>query len=251
MATNTQRHRSEMPDYPFFPGPPRADAALSQAETEQFRELGYVIKRGFFSREQVEQKRAAAASLKRAAEAPGSLQFAPPRTKRVSIGGSPWSASWNRAAQGVEGADAPGDALNPGRITYIDDVHALDATSEMHMRDGRLLRMISELLGDDIDAYQAAFVVKPAHTDEQYHGWHQDIVDYGGTSQDGDGAYGGMTNFGNVLTITYLSAVSPGHGSTKLAPRSHRTPDGKEGPVRPRVRPDTHFPFPSQFLILN
>lgn len=65
-------------------------------------------------------------------------------------------------------------------------------------------------------------------------GQHQDIVDYGGTSQDGDGAYGGMSNFGNLLTITYLSPVSAGRGSTKLAPRSHRTPDGKEGPVRPR-----------------
>ena len=59
---------------------------------------------------------------------------------------------------------------------------------------------------------------------------HQDIVDYGGTSQDGDGAYGGMTNFGNLLTITYLSTVSPGHGSTRLAPRSHRTDGGLEGP---------------------
>jgi|EP01043_Picozoa_sp_COSAG02_P061517 hypothetical protein len=174
MATNTQRHRSEMPDYPFAPGPSRAGAPalLSQTDAEQFRTLGYVIKRGFFSPEEVEQKRtAAAALLKRAAEAPGSLQFEPPRTSRVSIGGSPWSASWNRAAEGVERADAPGDTLNPGRITYIDDVHALDATSERHMRDERLLWMVSELLGDDINAYQAAFVVKPAHTDEQYHGW--------------------------------------------------------------------------------
>ena len=161
-----------MPDYPF--AVPRAGAPmqLSQTDVEQFRELGYVIKRGFFSPSEVEQKRtAAAALLKRAAEAPGSLQFKPPRTSRVSIGGSPWSTSWNRAAEGVERADAQGDRLNPGRITYIDDVHALDATSERHMRDERLLRMVSELLGDDIDAYQAAFVVKPAHTDEQYHGW--------------------------------------------------------------------------------
>lgn len=181
MATNMQRHRSEMPDYPFVSKPPPGvPTALSQAELEHFRELGYVIKRGFFSAADVEQKRkAAAALLKRAAEAPGTLQFEPPRTSRVSIGGSPWSASWNRAAAGVERADAPGDALNPGRITYIDDVHALDAECERHMRDEGLVGMVSELLGDDVDAYQAAFVVKPAHTDEQYHGWHQDIVDYG------------------------------------------------------------------------
>jgi ectoine hydroxylase-related dioxygenase (phytanoyl-CoA dioxygenase family) len=38
----------------------------------------------------------------------------------------------------------------------------------------------------------------------------------------------------NLLTITYLSPCKAGHGSTRLAPRSHRTPDGKEGPVRPR-----------------
>jgi hypothetical protein len=138
-----------------------------------------VIKRGFFSAAEVEQKRAAASALlTRAAEAPGTLAFEPPRTSRVSIGGSPWSAAWNRAAADTERGDAPGDALNPGRITYIDDVHALDAEMEQHTRCDKLLQMLSELLGDDINAYQAAFVVKPAHTDESYHGWHQDIVDY-------------------------------------------------------------------------
>jgi hypothetical protein len=31
-------------------------------------------------------------------------------------------------------------------------------------------------------------------------------VDYGGTSKDGDGQYGGMSNFGNLLTITVRAA---------------------------------------------
>ena len=196
----------------------------------------YVILRGFWNAQETDQKRRAAADmLSRAALQPGSLAFSDGRTTRASIGGCPWSASWNRAAAeaGVDAGD--GDALNPGRITYIDDVHGLDADMERHMRSEKLLGAVSSLLGGDVDAYQCAFVIKPPETDIAYHGWHQDIVDYGGTSLDGDGEYFGMTNFGNLLTITYLSAVGPGHGSTKLAPRFHRTPDGREGPVRPRL----------------
>ena len=77
-----------------------------------------------------------------------------------------------------------------------------------------------------------AFVVKPPQSDITYHGWHQDIVDYGGTSRDGDGEYGGMSNFGNVLTITYLNHCSEDHGSTRIAPRFHRTADGAQPPTQ-------------------
>ena len=35
-----------------------------------------------------------------------------------------------------------------------------------------------------------------------------------------------MSNFGNVLTITYLNHCSEDHGSTRIAPRFHRTADG-------------------------
>ena len=57
-------------------------------------------------------------------------------------------------------------------------------------------------------------------------------MDYGGTSRDGDGEYGGMSNFGNVLTITYLNHCSEDHGSTRIAPRFHRTADGAQPPTQ-------------------
>eukprot|EP01052_Picozoa_sp_SAG31_P003837 SAG31_NODE_151_length_22216_cov_37.572139_20_plen_237_part_00 len=68
------------------------------------------------------------------------------------------------------------------------------------------------------------------------YGWHQDIADYGG-SGDCDGSttsyvYHGMTNFANVCTITYLNDVAPDQGATSVIPRSHRSADGREGPVR-------------------
>lgn len=59
-------------------------------------------------------------------------------------------------------------------------------------------------------------------------------MDYGGTGGDGPQQYYGMTNFGNLLTITYLNHCAAGRGTTIIAPGFHRTANGQEGPVRER-----------------
>ena len=60
-------------------------------------------------------------------------------------------------------------------------------------------------------------------------------VDYGGTGGDGPKQYHGMTNFGNLLTITYLNHCTAGNGTTIVAPRCHRVPGTRaEGPIRER-----------------
>ena len=132
-----------------------------------------VILRQFFSPEEVAAKKAAAAGLlQRACAKDGGfrqLERLDEKEGHVPIGGCPWSAARVRA-----GADAlPGDPANPGRVTYIDDVHAVDAEMERHARDPKLLGALQHLLGDEIDGYQMAFVVKPPQSDITYHGWHQ------------------------------------------------------------------------------
>ena len=114
-----------------------------------------MILRQFFSPEEVAAKKAAAAGLlQRACAEDGGfrqLERLDGKDGHVPIGGCPWSAARVRA-----GADAlPGDPANPGRVTYIDDVHAVDAEMERHARDPKLLGALQHLLGDEIDGYQS------------------------------------------------------------------------------------------------
>jgi ectoine hydroxylase-related dioxygenase (phytanoyl-CoA dioxygenase family) len=132
----------------------------------------------------------------------------------------------------------PADVANPHRVGYVNDLHLHQAALAPTLAMPRLLHCLTELLGPDIDAWQVATVVKSPQLRWAGGGysWHQDIADYGG-SGDTDGAgtdftYHGMTNFGNVCAITYLSDCAPDHGGTSVIPRSHRTAAGAEGPVR-------------------
>ena len=132
-------------------------------------------KRGSMSRKKVAAKKAAAAGLlQRACAEDGGfrqLERQDGKDGHVPIGGCPWSAARVRA-----GADAlPGDPANPGRVTYIDDVHAVDAEMERHARDPKLLGALQHLLGDEIDGYQSKGVILsryaalPSRLLEKYH----------------------------------------------------------------------------------
>ena len=124
--------------------------------------------------------------------------------------------------------DGPADSGNPHRVGYVNDLHLHHPALTPTAAHSRLLNCLTELLGPDIDAWQVATVVKPPglRWAGGGYGWHQDIADYGG-SGDCDGkstsyTYHGMTNFGNLCAITYLSDCSPDQGATSIIPRSHR-----------------------------
>jgi ectoine hydroxylase-related dioxygenase (phytanoyl-CoA dioxygenase family) len=109
------------------------------------------------------------------------------------------------------------DAFNPDRVTYLDNLHTHDAAFDRHLRDPKLVLLLSELLGEDIDCYQCCTVVKPPRHDNEQHGWHQDITYYGSPTFS-NRSYRGMTNFGNLCCITYLHAASPDRGATSVIP---------------------------------
>jgi ectoine hydroxylase-related dioxygenase (phytanoyl-CoA dioxygenase family) len=92
-------------------------------------------------------------------------------------------------------------------------MHLRDDRLDAHLRDPRLLGAVASLIGQDVDAFQACTITKPARSDFEYHGWHQDAADYGA-----------LRNMKNVATITYLCDVAPDEGSTSLVPGSHRAP---------------------------
>lgn len=120
------------------------------------------------------------------------------------------------------------DQINPDRVTYVDNLHTHDAAFDAHLRDRKLVLLLAELLGDDIDCYQCATVIKPPRHDNEHHGWHQDVTYYGSPAFE-NRSYRGMTNFGNLCCITYLSDASEHRGATSVIPATHRTSDGGGG----------------------
>jgi hypothetical protein len=258
-----QRHRSEMGgDFPFASTAatgPDAPPPLDPETVEHFCREGWLVARGFLSAERAAELRAAAVELlqrfRRNWRDPA--QRLPPPSESTpmwhrtghavdlhtgELAGVAFDA-WMQP-EGSEGGDptassAAADTINPHRVQYINDIHDLEPAFARYSRDPELLALLSQLLGDDIDCTQCATVTKPGGINFDYHGWHQDIADYGGSGgiqADGDEQsyrYDSMTNFGNVGTITYLGPgpSGPDTGSTSVLPRSHRTADGAEGPI--------------------
>ena len=109
--------------------------------------------------------------------------------------------------------DGLGDADNPNRVVYLNDLHLRHPRLDEHMRNARLTSVFCDLWNADIKAFQAASVIKPNGYDAEYHGWHQDMVDYVPLSSDR-----------NACAITYLDAMGADTGGTSLVPGSHRGP---------------------------
>lgn len=171
--------------------------------------------RGFFDEGEVQELREAMGGL---------LQKAVPE-QLPDVGVDRWLGAEGQALRHSLGVTDPEpDAYNPARVTYIDNVHKYDPVFDRHLRHPRLLRALSELLGDDIDAFQCATSIKPSQWDGEDHGWHQDTTYYGSPTF-GNRDYRGMTNFGNLCCITYLQQAGKQRGGTEVIPRTHRNHD--------------------------
>jgi hypothetical protein len=160
---------------------------LTKDQVDHFNVEGYVILRDMFSRSDVSSLLEAMAEM-----------IADKKRGTPGVGYDRWS-------------NEPGDALNPHRVTYINDIFALDERLDAHMRDPRLTGVFCDLFGLDINAFQSAAVIKTVQLNFDYHGWHQDAPDYMP-----------LSNYKNACALTYLGEMGPDTGGTSLVPRSHR-----------------------------
>ena len=147
---------------------------LDNREIESFERDGYLILRGFFDKAEVAELRDATVEILGRAKrgAPG-------------IGFDPWTTE-------------PGDALNPNRVYYYNDIFLKHPRLDAHMRNPRLATVFYELYGSDIDAFQSATVVKPAMMNFDFQGWHQDAPDYIP-----------LSNYKLSSALTYLGEMGP------------------------------------------
>lgn len=159
---------------------------LDRREIDAFARDGFLILRGFFDRAEARQLRDATAEV-----------LARARRGARGVGFDPWTRE-------------PGDALNPRRVTYYNDIFLAHPRLDAHMRDPRLAAVFCELYDNDIDAYQSAAVVKPAMMNFDFQGWHQDAPDYVP-----------LSNCKLSSALTYLGDMGPDTGGTSLVPGSH------------------------------
>ncbi|MYD43903.1 MAG: phytanoyl-CoA dioxygenase family protein [Gammaproteobacteria bacterium] len=160
---------------------------LNQDQIESFAGDGFLILREFFTSNVVDELRQATVEL---------LTATPRGTP--GVGFDPWS-------------NKPGDALNPHRVTWYNDIFLKHRRLDAHMHDERLATVFCELYDSDIDAFQSATVVKPENSNFDFQGWHQDAPDYIP-----------LSNFKLSSALTYLCDMGPDTGGTSLVPSSHR-----------------------------
>lgn len=165
---------------------------LATEQISQFEQEGYLVLKGLFSPAEVTALKQAIAELLE----PITRQDRPPDT-----GFDPW----------FHGRDRGGDALNPNRVVYMNDLHLQHPRLNAHMRSEKLCTVFCDLWQADINAFQAATVLKPNQYDAEYHGWHQDMPDYVPLSNDR-----------NACVITYLCEMGPQNGGTSFVPGSHK-----------------------------
>ena len=180
---------------------------LSRNDIEAFENAGFLILRSFYDAKDVEELR----------DAMVEILSATPRGTR-GVGFDPWSSG-------------SGDALNPHRVYWYNDVFLKSRRLNKHMHDSRLADVFCELYDNDVDAYQSATVIKPPMTNFDFQGWHQDAPDYIP-----------LSNFKLSSALTYLCEMGPDTGGTSMIPGSHRAGlfdrlyEKVEGwPVRKRV----------------
>jgi ectoine hydroxylase-related dioxygenase (phytanoyl-CoA dioxygenase family) len=170
---------------------------LSQQHLLQYETNGFFVVRGLFSATEVAALKAAMVSL---------LQPLTREQRSADTGFDPWPAA------------APGDADNPHRVVYVNDLHLRHPRLNQHMRSAKIADIFCALWNADIKAFQAASVIKPPHYNADYLGWHQDMPDYIPLSNDRNGCI-----------ITYLCEMGPDSGGTSVVPATHR------GELLPRV----------------
>ncbi|MBJ38991.1 MAG: hypothetical protein CMD83_11090 [Gammaproteobacteria bacterium] len=170
---------------------------VSQALRRAYADDGYFILRGLFDADEVASLKAAMHEL---------LAEVTPEDRSPDIGFDPWKRL-------VPNGVADGDANNPYRVIYMNDLHLRHSRLDAHMRSTKIAEVFCDLWDADINAFQSASVIKPNQQDNAYHGWHQDMPDYVPLSNDRNGC-----------VITYLDEMGPDTGGTSLVAGTHRVP---------------------------
>ena len=155
---NVQRGRAEMADFPF--GDP-SDGPLSAEDVRAFCTEGYVVVKGFYSETRAAELRTRASAVLTAVAAEGWELPPDAQEKAIIVARDPWAA-----ANGREG-----DALNPGRVRFVNSIHHLDAELAAHYRDPKMMAAMRQLLGPDVNGGQCCTVTKPAGVNFEWHGW--------------------------------------------------------------------------------
>lgn len=162
---------------------------LTNAQLDAYEEDGYIVLKQFFDRETIDELTAAMVELLSA-------------TKRGTpgVGFDPWTTQ-------------PGDALNPNRVYWYNDIFLQHPRLDAHMRDRRLVSVFEDIYKCSVFAFQSAAVIKTPRFNFDFQGWHQDAPDYIP-----------LTNFKLASALTYLGDMGPDTGGTSVIPGSHRKP---------------------------
>lgn len=160
---------------------------LSSAQLDEYERNGCLILRSFWNADTVAELREVSISV---------LRGIPPGRKGVGY---------------HPGTKELGDAINPSRITYMNDIHLIHPRFDAHMRCKEFAQLFLDLYSCDVMAFQAASVIKTPNFSYEYQGWHQDAPDYTP-----------LTNYKLASVITYLAEMGPDTGGTSYVPRSHR-----------------------------
>ncbi len=162
---------------------------LTKARIRQYQDDGYFIVRALFDTNEVSDLRAAMIGL---------MQTLTVADRSNDVGFDPWRRT-------------DGDSINPNRVIYLNDLHLRHPRLNQHMRSEKLAEIFWGLWQADVNAFQAASVIKPNDHNADYRGWHQDTPDYTPLSNDRNGC-----------VITYLDHMGPDTGGTSVVPGTHR-----------------------------
>lgn len=159
-------------------------------QKRSFDEKGYLLCRGFFSPEMVGGWRKEMASLV-------SDPAGHPRQDLFTCDPAP--------------AGAPVDPANPQRVWRVMDLPLLGDTWFELVCHPRIVGMMSDLLGPDINFHNGKAILKPPHFRPKDWGWHQDWP------------YERHTEPELAAAIIYLHDMDAGEGATEVLPGSHRS----------------------------
>jgi len=107
-------------------------------------------------------------------------------------------------------AGAPTDAENPHRVWRIMDLPALGDTWFKLACDPRIVGVMSDLLGPDINFHNGKAILKPPHFRPKDWGWHQDWP------------YERHSEPNLAAAIIYLHDMEANAGATEVLPESHK-----------------------------
>jgi hypothetical protein len=106
--------------------------------------------------------------------------------------------------------DAPADPANPHRGWRIMDLPLLGDTWFQLACDPRIVGVMSDLLGPDVNFHNGKAILKPPHFRSRDWGWHQDWP------------YERHSEPDLAAAIIYLHDMDAGAGATEVLPGSHR-----------------------------